>query len=91
MNKQQLIDGMAAKTGQTKAATKETLEAFMEVLTQALASGERVTLIGFGAFFVQEIAERTGRNPGTGKPIIIRKKKKVKFKAGAEMSGEVNK
>lgn len=91
MNKQQLIDGMAAKTGQSKAVAKANLDAFMEVLTQALASGERVTLVGFGAFFVQEIAERTGRNPSTGKPILIRKKKKVKFKAGAEMSGEVNK
>lgn len=91
MNKQQLIDGMAAKTGHTKADTKEALNAFMEVLSQALASGERVTLIGFGAFFVQEIAERTGRNPSTGKPMLITKKKKVKFKAGAELSGEVNK
>jgi DNA-binding protein HU-beta len=89
MNKAQLIDAMAAGAGLTKVDAKKALDAFVAATTDALKSGDRVALIGFGSFSVTERAERTGRNPQTGKEITIAAKKVVKFKAGAELSDAV--
>lgn len=90
MNKAQLIDAMAAGAGLTKADAKKALDAFVGATTDALKGGDRVALIGFGSFSVSERGERTGRNPQTGKEILIPAKKVVKFKAGAELSGSVS-
>jgi len=46
---------------------------------------DKVTLIGFGTFSVQHVSERTARNPQTGKPVQVKPKKKVRFKAGSEL------
>jgi DNA-binding protein HU-beta len=89
MNKAQLIDAMAAGAGLTKVDAKKALDAFIAATTDALKSGDRVALIGFGSFSVSERAERTGRNPQTGKEITIAAKKVVKFKAGAELADAV--
>jgi DNA-binding protein HU-beta len=89
MNKAQLIDAMAAGAGLTKVDAKKALDAFVAATTEALKNGDRVALIGFGSFSVSERAERTGRNPQTGKEITIAAKKVVKFKAGAELSDAV--
>ena len=90
MNKAQLIDAMATGAGLTKADAKKALDAFVAATTDALKSGDRVALIGFGSFAVSERGERTGRNPQTGKEIKIEAKKVVKFKAGAELSDAVS-
>jgi DNA-binding protein HU-beta len=90
MNKAQLIDAMAAGAGLTKADANKALDAFVAATTDALKSGDRVALIGFGSFAVSERGERTGRNPQTGKEIKIEAKKVVKFKAGAELSDAVS-
>ncbi len=89
MNKAQLIDAMAAGAGLTKVDAKKALDAFVAATTDALKGGDRVALIGFGSFSVTERGERTGRNPQTGKEILIPAKKVVKFKAGAELSDAV--
>jgi len=89
MNKAQLIDAMAAGAGLTKANAKKALDAFVSATTDALKSGDRVALIGFGSFSVSKRGARTGRNPQTGKEIKIAAKKVVKFKAGAELSDAV--
>ncbi len=90
MNKAQLIDAMAAGAGLTKADAKKALDAFVAATTDALKGGDRVALIGFGSFTVNERAARTGRNPQTGKEITIAAKKVVKFKAGAELADAVS-
>jgi len=89
MNKTQLIDAMAANAGLSKADAKRALEAFIGATTDALKSGDKVALVGFGSFSVSERSARTGRNPQTGATINIPAKKVVKFKAGAELSGSV--
>lgn len=89
MNKAQLIDAMAAGAGLTKADAKKALDAFVTATTDALKGGDRVALIGFGSFSVSERSARTGRNPQTGKEIMIAAKKVVKFKAGAELADAV--
>lgn len=90
MNKAQLIDAMAEKSGLSKAEAKKALDAFIEATTDALKSGDRVALIGFGSFAISERGARTGRNPQTGKEIQIPAKKVVKFKAGAELADAVS-
>lgn len=90
MNKAQLIDAMAAGAGLTKADAKKALDAFVTATTDALKGGDRVALIGFGSFSVTERSARTGRNPQTGKEIMIAAKKVVKFKAGAELADAVS-
>jgi len=89
MNKTQLIDAMAADAGLSKADAKRALEAFVNVTTNALKGGDKVALVGFGSFSVNERNARTGRNPQTGATINIPAKKVVKFKAGAELSNTV--
>jgi DNA-binding protein HU-beta len=90
MNKAELIDSMAEGAGISKADAKKALDAFIETTTNALKTGDRVALVGFGSFAVSERSARTGRNPQTGKEINIAAKKVVKFKAGADLGSAVN-
>ena len=85
MNKAQLIEAMASKAGLTKAAAKEALDAFTEVVTKALKKGDKVALVGFGTFSVAQRSARTGRNPRTGETIKIKARKVSKFKPGSEL------
>ncbi len=89
MNKAELIDAMAEGAGLTKADAKKALEAFIDATTNALKTGGRVALVGFGSFSVSERAARKGRNPQTGKEIKISAKKVVRFKPGTELSDGV--
>lgn len=82
MNKQELIDAVAASTGDTKASTGSAIDAILETVTQAVSRGDTVQLIGFGSFSTGARAERSGRNPSTGETITIPAAKTVKFTAG---------
>ncbi len=86
MNKAQLIDAISKEAGLSKIDAKKALDAFVSATSTALKGGERVALVGFGSFAVSERSERTGRNPQTGKEIVIPAKKVIKFKAGSELS-----
>jgi DNA-binding protein HU-beta len=89
MNKAELIDEIAAKSGLTKADAKKALDATTDAIAAAMKKGDRVSLVGFGSWSVSERSARTGRNPQTGKEIKIAAKKVVRFKAGAELSATV--
>jgi DNA-binding protein HU-beta len=89
MNKAQLIDAIAGEAKLTKADAKKALDAFVTTTQKALKKGDRVALVGFGSFSVSKRNARTGRNPQTGKPITIKAKKVVKFKAGSDLAGTV--
>lgn len=89
MNKAQLIDSIASESKLTKADAKKALDAFIKSTSAALKKGDRVALVGFGSFAVAKRNARTGRNPQTGKPIQIKAKKVVKFKAGSELAKKV--
>ena len=67
------------------------VDAFCGSVAAALKKEDKVTLVGFGTFSVSKRAARTGRNPHTGKEIKIAAKKVVKFKAGSDLAGTVNK
>jgi DNA-binding protein HU-beta len=91
MNKSELIDAIASGAKISKADAGRALDATIEGIHKALKKGERIGLVGFGSFSVNKRAARTGRNPQTGKEIKIAAKKVIKFKAGAELAGSVNK
>jgi len=82
MNKGELIEEVTNQTGLTKKTSRETIDATISVISDALARGEKVTLVGFGTFRVIRRKARRGRNPQTGKAIQISAKKAPKFRAG---------
>ena len=91
MNKSELISKVTEKTGLTKADTTKTLTGIIDTISKTLASGEKVTFVGFGTFGVNDLAARKGRNPQTGKAIDIPARKKPAFKAGKQLKELVNK
>lgn len=91
MNKAELVEAMASEAGLSKADAKRALDAFISATTGVLKKGDRVALVGFGSFSVSQRSARKGRNPQTGKEINIKAKKVVKFKAGADLSGKIEK
>ena len=90
-SKTELIDLVAAKTGQAKSETAKTVNALLDVIKDQLAQGEKVALVGFGTFEVRERAARKGRNPQTGAEIEIAAAKAPAFKAGKDFKQAVNK
>lgn len=91
MNKTQLIEEMAKKTGLTKKDAEAALSAFTTTVTKALKSGDRVQLVGFGTFEVSKRAARKGKNPQTGEAIKIPATTVPKFKAGQALKDAVKK
>jgi len=89
INRPQLIDIIAKKGNISKAEANKSLKLVLESIGEALATGENVTLVGFGTFRVTELAARTGRNPQTGEKMQIKAKKVVRFKAGNELASKV--
>ena len=90
MNKAELIAAIAAKTGDTKKVAEATVNAFVETVTNALAEGDKVQLVGFGSFEVRKRAARKGRNPQTKEEIKIPASKAPVFKAGKALKDLVN-
>ena len=91
MNKSDLIAAIAAKTEKKKKDAEATLNAFVDVVTDALVKGDKVQLVGFGTFEVRKRAARKGRNPQTKEEIKIPASKAPVFKAGKALKELVNK
>ncbi len=89
MNKSELVERMASAAGISKAAAEKSLTGFLDAVTDALADGDKVTLVGFGTFSVSERAARQGRNPQTGATIKIPARKIARFKAGSKLADAV--
>ncbi len=89
MNKSELIDAIAEKSGLTKADAGRALDATVASISDALAKGESVTLVGFGTFSVKDRAERQGFNPKTKEPLTIPATKVPAFKAGKSLKDAV--
>ena len=82
MNKTELVAAMAENSGLSKKDAEKALNAFVESVENAVKSGDKVSLIGFGTFEARERAARTGKNPRTGEAIKIEACKVPTFKAG---------
>ncbi|MFY9362705.1 MAG: HU family DNA-binding protein [Dysgonamonadaceae bacterium] len=86
MNKSELVDAIAQKSGLSKVDSKKALDATLDAIADELKSGGKVVLVGFGTFSVVERSARKGINPRTKETIDIPAKKAVKFKPGSELS-----
>ena len=89
MNKAELVSKIADDSGLSKTQANAALDSFVDAVTKALKSGDKVTLVGFGTFTVSKRNARTGRNPQTGATIKIKAKKVARFKAGKELSAKL--
>jgi len=90
MNRKELIDALADKTGSTKADADRNIAALIDIVTATLKKGDSVALVGFGTFEVRKRAARTGRNPATGAELKIKASKVPAFKAGKALKDAVN-
>jgi len=89
MTKAELVSKVASESGITKSQAEKAVNGFVTAVSGALASGDKITLVGFGTFSVGSRAQREGRNPRTGEKIKIPASKAVKFKAGKNLSEKV--
>jgi DNA-binding protein HU-beta len=89
MNKGELVDAVAAKANVTRKQADEIISAFLEAVTEAVANGEKVTLVGFGSFERRERSEREGRNPKTNEPMTIPATRVPAFSAGKAFKEKV--
>ena len=90
INKQQLVDAVAAEAGITKADAERAIKGTMSAIKGELEQGGEVRLIGFGTFSTTERAARKGVNLQTGKPMKIPAKRVAKFKPGKALAEAVN-
>lgn len=91
MNKTELVAAVAAKAEISKKDAEAAVSATVAAITEALADGEKVALVGFGTFDVKERAARTGLNPRTKEKIEIPASKAPAFKAGKALKDAINK
>ena len=91
MNKTELVAAIAEKADFSKKDAEKALTAFISAVTEAMADGEKVQLVGFGSFEVRAREARTGKNPRTGEVIKIAASKVPAFKAGQALKVAVNK
>jgi nucleoid DNA-binding protein len=89
MNKAELVDAVADRTGQTKSDTDKTLNALLETVIAAVAQNDSVMLVGFGTFKSARRGARTGRNPATGEALSIAEATVPKFVPGATFKTRV--
>ncbi len=90
MNKAELIKQVASQTGLAKRTSGKAVDAVVSAISDCLAKGEKVTLVGFGTFGVRQRKARTGRNPQTGATIQIPAKKVPKFTSGKGLRDKVS-
>ena len=91
MNKSELIDSIADKSGLNKTQAGDALNAVMESVGEALEAGESISLVGFGTFSVKDRKARTGRNPKTGEEVPVTPRRVVTYKASQKVKDRIAK
>lgn len=89
MNKVELVAAVTQKAGLSKKDAEKAVNAVLESVVEAVSSGDKVQLVGFGTFETRSRAERTGRNPRTKETIVIPASKQPVFKAGKSFKDSV--
>lgn len=90
MNKNDLVQKLAERTGLSKMDAQKAVDGVFEVVTDALKSGDEVRITGFGVFVVSSRAGGKGRNPQTGEEIVIKASKAPRFRAGKPLKDALN-
>lgn len=89
MNKEDLINAVAGRTGMTKVEVRKTVDDVFSIITHALSKGDKFQYIGFGSFGVKKRAGRNGVNPRTRERIKIKAKKVAYFTPGKKLADMV--
>ena len=90
VNKTELIDAVAEGADISKAAASRAVDTMLDSISNSLANGDPVTLVGFGTFSVKDRAARTGRNPRTGDAVEVPAKSVPYFKTGKDLREKLN-
>ena len=90
MNKSQLIDAVALKSGMKKKDAELAVNSLTEAIVEAMKNGEKVQLVGFGTFEVKTRDARVARNPKTGEPITVAASKHPAFTASKALKDQLN-
>jgi len=91
LTKAHLIDKVAESNGYTRKKSIETVEILLELIKKSLELGDDVLISGFGKFCVRKKRERQGRNPATGKDMVLRPRKVVTFRCSGVLREKLNK
>lgn len=91
MNRQEFVEAIANKSNLSGDQAESALVAFIDVVTEALQDGDKISLVNFGSFETSERSARTGRNPQTGAEMQIPAATVPKFKPGKKLKDAVNK
>jgi DNA-binding protein HU-beta len=89
MNKQEMIAKIAKDTDMSKATAAAAVDSLIDGITKSLKKGDQITFVGFGTFKTAQRKARTARNPQTGAPIKIPKRRVVRFTAGKALKDAV--
>ncbi len=89
MNKGELVDAIASESNLSKADAENALNAFINAVQNTVASGDKVTLPGFGTFQPALRKARTGMDPRTRQPVQIPERKSAKFSVGSKFKAQV--
>ena len=90
LTKQTIIEKISEKNNQTPVEAKNTIESLLEIMKSTLASGEDIMISGFGKFCVNEKAPRKGRNPATGKEMMLDGRRTVTFRVAGKLRERIN-
>jgi len=89
MNKSELIEALSLKRGISFKKSEEIVNTVFDSMTEAMLTGDRIEIRGFGSFVINEYKSYTGRNPKTGESIDVKPKKLPFFKVGKELKERV--
>ena len=90
LTKQTIIEKISEKNNQTPSQAKDTIESLLEIMKSTLASGEDIMISGFGKFQVNEKAPRKGRNPATGREMMLGRRRVVVFRCSGVLRDKIN-
>ena len=90
MNNSELAEALAVALGLTKADARQAVDSVFDLITDAAAKGEEISLNGFGTFKVKDSPAREGRNPATGETIAIKASKKLSFAPAKAVKDRLN-
>ena len=90
LTKAHIVDAVAERSGYTRKESIVVVEILLELIKQSLESGEDVLISGFGKFCVKNKKKRKGRNPATGKDMMLRRRKVVTFKCSGKLREKLN-
>jgi integration host factor subunit alpha len=90
LTKIQIVESIQNQTGFPKNKSSEIVETLLEIIKKTLAASEDVLISGFGKFCVKEKRERKGRNPATGRDLMLKPRKIVTFKCSGKLRDKIN-